>query len=148
MENIIQELVEYSGKLFIIKEDNNLRIPALSLIEYDFRNNPRNVIVINKKLIPEDISIMAHILAHEYGHHIYEHVHINPNTLNKTQLDQIECEADFYALMFIEKYKYNKNTIIKFIISRHNESSLLKKRLDIINGVINNLENNIHLIGF
>ena len=83
MENIIQELVEYSGKLFIIKEDNNLRIPAFSLIEYDFRNNPRNVIVINKRLIPEDISIMAHILAHEYGHHIYEHVKINPLALNE-----------------------------------------------------------------
>ena len=40
MENIIQELVEYSGKLFIIKEDNSLRIPAFSIIEYDFRNNP------------------------------------------------------------------------------------------------------------
>ena len=36
MENIIQELVEYSGKLFIIKEDNSLRIPAFSLIEFDF----------------------------------------------------------------------------------------------------------------
>ena len=47
METIIQELVDYSGKLFIIKEDNNLRIPAFSTIEYDFRNNSRNVIVIN-----------------------------------------------------------------------------------------------------
>tara|TARA_Y100000389_G_C17124433_1_gene347089 strand:+ start:109 stop:555 length:447 start_codon:yes stop_codon:yes gene_type:complete len=148
MENIIQELVEYSGKLFIIKEDNSLRIPALSIIEYDFRHNPRNVIVINKKLIPEDISIMAHVLAHEYGHHIYEHVKINPMTLNETQLEQIECEADFYALMFIEKYKYNKNSIIKFIIDCPCRSSLLKKRLDIINGLTNDVENNANLIEF
>lgn len=148
MENIIQELVEYSGKLFIIKEDNNLRIPAFSLIEYDFRNNPRNVIVINKRLIPEDISIMAHILAHEYGHHIYEHVKINPLSLNETQLEQIESEADFYALMFIEKYKYNKNAIIKFIIDCPCKSSLLKKRLDIINGCVDDVENNLDLIEF
>jgi len=148
MENIIQELVEYSGKLFIIKEDNSLRIPALSLIEYDFRNNPRNVIVINKKLIPEDISIMAHILAHEYGHHIYEHVKINPISLNEAQLEQIESEADFYALMFVEKYKYNKNAIIKFIIDCPCKSTLLKKRLDIINGLVNNVDNYSYLIEF
>tara|TARA_B100001175_G_C19476328_1_gene624532 strand:+ start:1155 stop:1601 length:447 start_codon:yes stop_codon:yes gene_type:complete len=148
MENIIQELVEYSGKLFIIKEDNSLRIPAFSLIEYDFRNNPRNVIVINKKLIPEDISIMAHILAHEYGHHIYEHVKINPISLNEAQLEQIESEADFYALMFVEKYKYNKNAIIKFIIDYPCKSTLLKKRLDIINGLVNNVDSNSYLIEF
>ena len=149
MENIIQELVDYSGKLFIIKEDNNLRIPAFSTIEYDFRNNPRNVIIINKNLIPSnDISVMAHILAHEYGHHIYEHVTINPITLDETQHTQIECEADFYALMFIEKYKYNKSAIIKFMIETTVNSSLLKKRVDIINGFIDEVDKNSSLIKF
>jgi Zn-dependent peptidase ImmA (M78 family) len=149
MDNIIQELVDYSGKLFIIKEDSNLKMPAFSLIEYDFRRNPRNVIIINRNLIPsDDISVLAHILAHEYGHHIYEHVKINPRTLNEKQLEQIECEADFYALMFIEKYKYSKNSIIKFMIETTNSISLLKKRIDIINGNIDEVNNNVDLIKF
>lgn len=149
MENIIQELVDYSGKLFFIREDNNLKIPAFSTIEYDFRNNPRNVIVINKKLIPDtDISVLAHILAHEYGHHIYEHVTINPITLNEAQYMQVECEADFYALMFIEKYKYNKSAITRFMIDTTHDSILLKKRLDVINGVIDEVDKNSTLIHF
>lgn len=149
MDNIIEELVEYSGKLFIIREDVNLPMPAFSLIEYDFRNTPRNVIIINKKFIPNDISIMAHILAHEYGHHIYNHVSINPSLLNVEQIEQIECEADFYAYMFIEKYKYNKNSITKFIIETTQMSNIfLKKRLNVINGDIIDLYDNIDLIKF
>jgi len=50
--------------------------------------------------------------------------------------------------MFIEKYKYNKNSIIKFIIDCPCRSSLLKKRLDIINGLTNDVENNANLIEF
>ena len=63
-------------------------------------------------------------------------------------LEQIECEADFYALMFVEKYKYNKNAITKFIIDCPCKSTLLKKRLDIINGCIDNVDNNSYLIEF
>ena len=116
LEEILDELVEFTGKLFEIKIDSNLKFQHFSLIDIDFRGNPRNTILINDRLIPmNNKSILAHILAHEYGHHIYEHVKINPAFLNPPQLEHIENEADFYALMFIEKYNYNKDEIIKFI---------------------------------
>ena len=73
---ILDELVEFTGKLFEIKIDN-VTNSSISLIDIDFRGNPRNTILINDRLIPmNNKSILAHILAHEYGHHIYEHVKI------------------------------------------------------------------------
>ena len=110
LEEVLDQLVEYSGKLFEVKIDNNLRMPAFSLIENDFRGNPRNKILINDRLIPmNNKHILAHILAHEYGHHIYKHVKIHPGNLDERQLEHIENEADFYALMFIEKFNYDKD---------------------------------------
>ena len=65
LEDVLDELVEFSDKLFEVKIDNNLVIPAFSLIENDFRGNPRNVILINDRLIPmNNKSILAHILRY------------------------------------------------------------------------------------
>ena len=115
MDTILEQLVEFSGKLFEIKENNSLQIPALSILETDFRGNLRNKIFVNFNLLPlTEPDILAHVLAHEYGHHIYNHVKINPLSLNQDQLDQAEYEADLYALLFIEKYNYNKKKIINF----------------------------------
>ena len=50
--------------------------------------------------------------------------------------------------MFIEKYKYSKNAIIKFMIETTNSISLLKKRIDIINGNIDDVDSNSDLIKF
>ena len=147
LEEIVDRLVEFTDKLFEIKIDNNLHIPAFSLIDTDFRGNPRNTILINDKLIPmNNKSILAHILAHEYGHHIYEHVKINPNQLNSKQLEHIENEADFHALMFIEKYNYDKDEIIKFIADTSVNKEISKSRIDILCGDISIIENNIDIL--
>ena len=91
-------------------------------------------------------SILAHILAHEYGHHIYEHVKINPEFLNPPQLEHIENEADFYALMFIEKYNYNKDEIIKFIADTSINKEISRSRIDILCGNISIIEDNINIL--
>ena len=149
LEEILDQLVEFTGKLFEIKIDSNLQIPAFSLIENDFRGNPRNTILINDRLIPmNNKSILAHILAHEYGHHIYEHIKINPSYLSAKQLEHIENEADFHALMFIEKYNYKKNEIIKFIVDTSINKEISKTRIDILCGNISIIEENIDILGY
>ena len=147
LEDVLDELVEFSDKLFEVKIDNNLVIPAFSLIENDFRGNPRNVILINDRLIPmNNKSILAHILAHEYGHHIYNHVKIHPGNFNAKQLEHIENEADFYALMFIEKYNYDKDEIIGFISETSINNDISRNRIDILCGNISIIEDNLHLL--
>ena len=149
LEDVLDELVEFSNKLFEVKIDNNLVIPAFSLIENDFRGNPRNVILINDRLIPmNNKSILAHILAHEYGHHIYEHIKINPSYLSAKQLEHIENEADFHALMFIEKYNYDKDEIIKFIADTSVNKEIARTRIDILCGNIGIIEKNIDILGY
>mgnify|MGYP001477901201 FL=1 len=149
LEEILDQLVEFTGKLFEIKIDGNLQIPAFSLIENDFRGNPRNTILINDRLIPmNNKSILAHILAHEYGHHIYEHVKINPSYLSAKQLEHIENEADFHALMFIEKYNYNKDEIIKFIADTSVNKEISRTRIDILCGNIGIIEDKVDILSY
>lgn len=149
LEEILDQLVEFTGKLFEIKIDENLQIPAMSLIETDFRGNPRNTILINDRLIPmNNKSILAHILSHEYGHHIYEHVKINPTHLNPQQLEHIENEADFYALMFIEKYNYNKDEIIRFIADTSVNKDISRTRIDILCGNISIIEDKVDILTY
>ena len=149
LEEILDQLVEFTGKLFEIKIDGNLQIPAFSLIENDFRGNPRNTILINDRLIPmNNKSILAHILAHEYGHHIYEHVKINPSYLSAKQLEHIENEADFHALMFIEKYNYNKDEIIKFIADTSVNKEISRTRIDILCGNISIIEDKVDILSY
>ena len=149
LDEIIDQLVEFSGKLYEVKIDTKLQIPAFSLLDTDFRGNLRNKILINTNLIPmNNKSILAHILGHEYGHHIYEHIKIYPGDLNADQLSQVENEADFYALMFIEKYNYDKDEIIKFISDTTLNKEYCRTRIDILCGNVCIIEENIDLLRF
>lgn len=147
MDNIIDRLVEYSGCLFEIQIDNLLPISALSRIRFDHRNKMRFEIFINPLKIPmENESILAHILSHEWGHHMYNHVRINPNDLDEKQMRQVENEADFYASLFIEKYNYSKEDIVKYIVKSSLDKDYIKNRVEILGGDFKIVEENLHII--
>jgi hypothetical protein len=144
IEQLIDNLVEYSNYLFEIEYDNNLEMPGLSILIIDNRHQLRNKIILNYNLIKnETISVIAHILAHEWGHHIYKHTYINPLTLNNKEKDIIEIEADNYAYNFIKIYNYNINEIINYIKNNYKmDCNILKKKKNFINKRLNILYNN------
>jgi hypothetical protein len=130
IDNIIDNLVEYSGNLFEIIYDDKLEIPGLSILIKD-RFILRHKIILNYELIKnEDISVIAHILSHEWGHHIYKHTYINPQTLSNEEKEKIELEADKYAYDFIKYYNYDLDKVIHYIKKNHiNDINMFEKKV-------------------
>lgn len=125
---VINQLCNFTGRNDIkLKYDNCLHIPALSL-----NMNNESIIVVNKNLIPNNVPVIAHILSHEYGHHIYGHTYINPQLLNKSTIDNFENEADYHAHRFINEYHYDKSAIVRYLYLT--KSPNLNTRLDILYG--------------
>ena len=95
-------------------------------------NNPSNI---NTKLIPNNINIIAHILSHEWGHHVLRHMTIEPNSFKTEEFDAIqekENEADLYAANFIKEYSYDVNNIKDFMREQPGD---LENRLNILQSV-------------
>ena len=120
--NVINQLFEYSNHYIEIRNDINLRIPAFSVIEKNIYGRFVPYILINPEIIPDDINIISHILAHEWGHHISKHLKpldvqeimkLKPES--KDDIQKKENEADAYAAIFINKKSLNKDIIISFI---------------------------------
>ena len=58
---ILNQLYEYSNNCINVREDRNLQIPAFSTIEKDIYGRYIPVVLVNTKLIPNNINIIAHI---------------------------------------------------------------------------------------
>ena len=82
----------------------NLQIPAFSRKRFIRKIYP--VVLINSKLIPNNINIIAHILSHEWGHHVLRHMELEPPTNYKTEdindIQEKENEADLYAATLLK----------------------------------------------
>lgn len=138
IDTIIDNLVTYSGNLFEIVYDNKLEIPGLSILVED-RFLLRQKIILNYELIKDETSsVIAHILAHEWGHQMYKHTYINPQTLSIEQKDNIELEADQYAFDFIKYYNYNVDEIIQYIKKNHlNDINIFEKKIQFLHKRLN-----------
>ena len=130
---ILNQLYEYSNNYINIRDDRNLQIPAFSTIEKDLYGRYTPVVLINSKLIPNNINIIAHILSHEWGHHVLRHLELEPPTNYKTEdineIQEKENEADLYAANFIKEYSYDVDNIKSFM-REHPED--LDNRLEIL----------------
>jgi len=116
---ILNRLFEQSNHCIQVREDPNLQIPAFSVIEKDMYGRYIPVILINQKQFPHDKNVYAHILAHEWGHHVLNHILLEPPPLHErpgpSEIQQKENEADLYATKFIRKYNYDAEVICSFM---------------------------------
>ena len=131
---ILNKLLEYSNKYIVVKYDFNLQIPAFSFIDTDINDRFVPTIVLNPNNYPQDENVIAHILGHEWGHHVLGHIKV-PTDINRDYneshilRDKKEDEADAYAAGFIKEFFYNKKPIIDFI---NNTSPYPSKRISIL----------------
>ncbi len=119
ISRILNQLFEHSNHFILLREDRDLPYPAFSIIEKDIYNRYNPVILINQKIIPQDENILAHVLAHEWGHHVSKHIKHDPPPMNlrpsQAEVQKKEHEADQYAAQFVKKYNYDIETIATFM---------------------------------
>ena len=124
LETIIK-LHDYSDSILNVLIDNNLKLPGMTFL------NEVNIpqIVLNLSLIPENVNIIAHVVAHEAGHQILGHVKIPP--YQQTALDKCEDEADTFAATFLKIHNYDIDPIKDYIKSIH-DKSIADRRIQIL----------------
>ena len=134
---ILNKLLEYSDKYFVVRNDMNLPMPAYSFMDIDINNRFIPTVSLNPNLFPQDENVLAHILSHEWGHHVLGHIKI-PGMIDekilkdKEDRDRKEDEADAYAAAFIKEYFYNKTPITEYIKSI---SPNYGNRIEILNSI-------------
>tara|TARA_B100001142_G_scaffold114743_1_gene116974 strand:- start:1241 stop:1675 length:435 start_codon:yes stop_codon:yes gene_type:complete len=119
LTRVLNQLYAYSNVFLSVRNDRTLPIPGFSTIEQDIYGRNIPTIIINLSLIPNDENVLAHILSHEWGHHVSKHLSVENMPPKQhisyiTDHQQKENEADLYAAKFITHYKYNKASIIDF----------------------------------
>lgn len=116
---ILNQLLKHSNHCIQVREDPNLHIPAFSVIEKDLFGRYVPLILINQKIIPNNENVYAHILAHEWGHHVLNHILVEPPPIHQrpspSEVQQKENEADLYAAKFIKKHNYDVESICDFM---------------------------------
>jgi len=132
LNNILNKLFIKTNIYIEIKIDYYSTEIALSTIYTDKFKRIIPVIVVNPRLMPTDENLKAHILAHEYGHHIYKHVF--DCNVSHEERQRREDEADLYAHNFVCDHGYNINIVRNnFLINQHNLNSKIYESIQSTN---------------
>ena len=105
--------------------DHNLEITGLSY--RDEIGLP--IIRINLTKISECENVIAHVLSHEYGLHVYGHINSDPSKKTHKEMEFIEDQADSYASYFIKYHNYDVDKIADYIRMTTNSNKVLNSRL-------------------
>jgi len=114
---VANQLFELSNTFVELRCDIGMPVPGFSLIEPDIHGLFRPVIVLNPTIIPDDPSVIAHILGHEWGHHVLRHIEPRgPAAVieDNNRRQEKENEADAYAAKFIKTYNYDIDAVMSF----------------------------------
>ena len=116
---ILNQLLEHTNQYIHVREDPHLPMPGFSIIEKDLHGRYTPTILINQNTFPNDKNICAHVLAHEWGHHVCNHILLEPPPIHKrsnpSDAQKKENEADLFAAKFIKKYNYDIDEIANFM---------------------------------
>ena len=118
LTKILNKLYEYSNVYLDVITDDKLEMPGFSYIEEDLYGRLKPIVVLNPKLFPRDENVIAHIVSHEWGHHVLKHVFTDPSKLSKEERQIREDEADKYASGFIKEFIYDVEPIVEYF-KRH-----------------------------
>ena len=115
---VANKLFEYSNFFVEIRCDPNMPMPGFSLIEEDIHGLFKPITVINPRVLPDNPSIIAHVMSHEWGHHVLRHIKKAPSIHDIEPIHIVkekEDEADAYAARFVKSNNYDIDSIIAFM---------------------------------
>ncbi|KTC82084.1 hypothetical protein [Legionella cincinnatiensis] len=103
---VVSQLMAFSKTGFnVIIEESTGSSPAISF--------PDSIIV-SKKLLEQPISVIAFVMAHEWGHQMFGHTTIPPYLRPTSGKQFDEDSADSYAARFYTAHEYNLGDVYQF----------------------------------
>lgn len=129
LTKVLNQLYQHSNIHLDIVMDEKLEMPGYSYIEEDLYGRLKPMLILNPRLIPRDDNVIAHIVAHEWGHHVLKHVFTDPSKISKEEKQKKEDEADKYASEFIKEYTYDIEPIVEYF-KRHSPD--FRERIQIL----------------